>query len=320
MLRYTFTNNKESGDAFNTNGLIDASAQGSSFTSDNALSGSLTTVLGSEAVSDLRFQAATRHAVLRTNEPFGPAIDIAGLVIFGRPYAGNSERRENHYQAGYTYSRTRGKHLWKVGGTVNRVRLRADVPDGFDGVYLFGSLGDFLAGNPNQFRQGFGNSNVDFPVTSFGGFVQDHWSLARQLTVDLGVRYDFELLPAGFNQDTNNVSPRIGLAWSPSSKWVFRAGYGIFFDRYVLANLTRAIEKNGSQAFEQVDDGNAAASLFATAQGGPLAAPASGIAPSLFRPDPRMATPYSQQGSAGAEILAREESNGALRLFVCSWS
>src|SRR5207249_638450 len=91
MLRYTFTNNKESGDAFNTNGLIDASARGSSFTSDNALSGSLTTVLGSEAVSDLRFQAATRHAVLRTNEPVGPEIDIAGLVTFGRPYARSEE-------------------------------------------------------------------------------------------------------------------------------------------------------------------------------------------------------------------------------------
>src|ERR1700704_5850320 len=317
MLRYTFTNNKESGDAFNTNGLIDASARGSSFTSDNALSGSLTTVLGSEAVSDLRFQAATRHAVLRTNEPFGPEIDIAGLVIFGRPYAGNSERRENHYQASYTYSRTRGKHLWKVGGTVNRVSLRADVPDGFDGVYLFGSLGDFLAGNPNQFRQTFGNSTVDFPVTSFGGFVQDHWSLARQLTVDLGVRYDFERLPAVFNQDTNNVSPRIGLAWSPSPKWVFRAGYGVFFDRYVLANLTRAIEKDGSQGFEQVADGNAAASLFAATQGRPLVAPVSGIAPSIYRPDPGMATPYSQQASAGAEyLLAKNLTLRADYLFV----
>jgi Carboxypeptidase regulatory-like domain/TonB dependent receptor/TonB-dependent Receptor Plug Domain len=317
MLRYTFTNNKESGDAFNTNGLIDASARGSSFTSDNALSGSLTTVLGSEAVSDLRFQFATRHAVLRTNEPFGPEIDIAGLVTFGRPYAGNSERRENHYQSSYTYSRTRGKHLWKTGGTVNRVRLRADVPDGFDAVYLFGSVGDFLAGNPNQFRQAFGNSNVDFPVTSFGGFVQDHWSLSRQLTVDLGVRYDFERLPAGFNQDTNNIGPRIGLAWSPSSKWVFRAGYGVFFDRYVLANLTRAIEKNGSLAFEQVVDGTAAASLFAGAQGGPLVTPVSGIAPSVFRPDQRMATPYSQLASAGAEyLLAKNLTLRADFLFV----
>jgi hypothetical protein len=239
MLRYVFTNNKESGDAFNTGGLIDASARGSSFTSDNALSGSLSAVLGSEAVSDLRFQVATRHAVLRTNEALGPEIDIAGLATFGRPCAGNSERRENHYQAIYTYSRTRGEHLWTVGGTLNRVTLRADVPDGFAGVYLFDSLGDFLAGNPNQFRQAFGNSHVDFPVTSFGGFLQDHWSITRQLTVDLGVRYDFERLPTAFNQDTSNVSPRIGLAWSPSSKWVFRAGYGIFYDRYTDASHER---------------------------------------------------------------------------------
>ncbi len=144
---------------------------------------------------------------------------------------------------------------------------------------------------------------MDFPVTSFGGFVQDHWSLRRQLTIDLGMRYDFERLPAGFNQDTNNVSPRIGLAWSPSSRWVFRAGYGIFFDRYVLVNLTRAIEKNGSQTFEQVADGNTSASIFAAATGGPLSAPAPAIAPSIFRPDARMATPYSQQASAGAEYL-----------------
>jgi len=303
MLRYVFTNNKESGDAFNNSGLIDASARGGSFTSDNALSASLTSIFGSQAVSDLRFQAATRHALLRTNQPFGPEIDIAGLATFGRPYGGNSSRRENHYQANYTYSRTRGKHLWKVGGTVNRVRLRADILDGFGGVYLFNSLPDFLSGAPDQFRQAFGNPNVDFPVTSYGAFVQDHWSFTRQLTIDLGVRYDFERLPAGFHQDTNNFSPRIGLAWSPSTKWVFRAGYGIFFDRYVLANLARAIEKNGSQAFEQVVDGNASTSLFAFARGGPLSAPAPAIAPSIFRPDPRMATPHSQQASAGVEYL-----------------
>ena len=307
MLRYAFTNNRESGDAFNTGGLTDASARGTAFTADNALSGSITTVLGSDAVSDLRFQAATRHAVLGTNQSLGPEVDIAGLATFGRPYAGNSDRRENHYQGGYTYTRSRGKHVWKLGGAVNRVTLRASLPDGFGGVYLFGSLADFLAGTPDQFRQAFGNPNINLPVTSFGVFAQDHWSLTRRLTLDLGVRYDFERLPAGFNQDTNNVSPRIGLAWSPSPKWVFRAGYGIFFDRYVLANLARAIEKNGSNAFEQVADGNAAAILFAAAQGGPdggsLSVPAAAIAPSIFRPDPRMATPYSQQASAGAEYL-----------------
>ena len=303
MLRYAFTNNRESGDAFNTSGLFDASARGTAFTDDGALSGSLTTLLGPNAVSDLRFQVATRRAVLGTNQSLGPQIDIAGLAVFGRPYAGNGDRRENHYQAAYTYSRSRGKHVWKIGGAVNRVTLRSAVPDGFGGLYLFGSLADFLAGSPDQFRQAFGNAGVNFPVSSFGLFAQDHWSLARRLTLDLGLRYDVEHLPSGFNRDTNNVGPRIGLAWNPSPKWVLRAGYGIFFDRYVLANLTRAIEKNGSAAFEAVTDGAAAAALFAQARGGSLPAPAAAIAPSIFRPDPRMATPYSQQASAGAEYL-----------------
>lgn len=317
MLRYAFTNNKESGDAFNTSGLLDASAHGSSFTSDNTLSASLTTVLGSNAVSDLRFQAATRHAVARTNQIAGPEIDITGLVDFGRPYSGNLQRRENHYQADYTYTRSHGKHLWKLGATVNRVALHADVPDGFGGTYLFATLSDFLTGTPDQFRQTFGNSRVGFPVTSFAGFAQDHWSLTRTLTIDLGVRYDFEHLPAQFHQDAHNFSPRIGLAWSPASKWVFRGGFGIFFDRYVLADLSRAVEKNGVQAFEQVVDASAAASIVASASGGSLPASLPGVAPSIFLPDRRMATPYSEQASAGAEhALAANLTVRADYLFI----
>jgi outer membrane receptor protein involved in Fe transport len=316
-LRYAFTNNRVAGNAFNTTALDDASVRGSSFTLDNVVAGSLVTVFGSGGVGDLRFQAATRHAVLRTNDAADPEIDINGLVDFGQPYGGNSSRTENHYQTSYTFLKTKGKHLWKVGGTVNHVSLRADVLDGFGGLYLFGSLADFMAGNPDQFRQTFGNPNVNYSVTSFGGFVQDHWSIARKLTLDLGIRYDYERLPSLFNQDTNNFSPRIGLAWSPSSKWVVRAGYGIFFDRYVLANLTRAIEFNGSQGFEQVVNGSAAASAFAGAGGGSQIASLSGIMPSIYQPDPRMATPYSQQANAGAEyLLAKDVTFRADYLFV----
>ena len=301
MVRYAFTNNKEAGDAFNTNGLFDSSAHGSTFLSDNGLSASLTSVLGPNTVSDLRVQLATRHAVLRTNDPVGPEIDIAGLLTFGRPYAGNTERRENHYEANYSLNRTIGRHLWKLGATVNRVRELADVPDGFGGVYVFATPADFINRNADEFRQAFGNQRVDFPETSYGTFVQDHWTATQQLTVDLGARYDFEHLPVGFNENATNVSPRVGLAWHPLSRWVFRAGYGIFFDRYVLANLTRALEKNGVQGFEQVADGTLAATLFAAAQGGSQVIPAPGIAPSIFRPDPKLNTPYSQQASAGAE-------------------
>jgi hypothetical protein len=317
MLRYAFTNNREASDAFHTSGLEDASARGSSFIADHSLSGSLTTVYGSSGVGDLRFQAATRRAILRTNDSVGPAIDIAGVVDFGRPYAGPGERRENHYQAAYTYTRTKGKHTWKAGGAISRISLRASSGDGFGGVYLFNTLQDFAAARPDEFRQSFGGATVAFPVSVTGAFLQDHWALAPRLTVDVGIRYDFERLPGEFNQEADNFSPRIGLAWSPSSRWVFRAGYGIFYDRYVLANLSRAIEKNGVQAVEQVAYGDAATNLFVAAQGGSLAAPSPGIAPSIFRTDPRMAAPYSQQASAGAEYsLAKNLSVRADYLFV----
>jgi hypothetical protein len=317
MLSYTFTNNREAGDAFNTTGLEDASARGSSFTADNAVVGSLVSVFGSGGVGDLRFQVATRHAVLRTNDAGGPGIDINGLVDFGRPYAGNSRRRENHYQASYTYLQTKGRHLWKAGGTVNRVSLRATVLDGFGSLYLFGSVADFLTGHPDSFRQAFGDPGTKYAVTSYGAFVQDHFSLLPRLTIDFGLRYDVEHLPTVFNEDTNNFSPRIGLAFSPGSRWVLRAGYGIFYDRQVLANLNRAIAKNGVSGFEQVARGNEAANLFQGAGGGPLISPATGLAPSIYRPDPRLATPYSQQTSLGAEYLIAPDLTASVNyLFV----
>jgi Carboxypeptidase regulatory-like domain/TonB dependent receptor/TonB-dependent Receptor Plug Domain len=317
MLRYAFTNNRVAGDAFNTTSLEDASTRGSSFTADNDVAGSLVSDFGSGAVGDLRFQAATRRAVLRTNDAAGPGIDIVGLVDFGQPYAGNTTRRENHYQASYTYIRTKGRHLWKAGGTINRVSLRATVLDGFGGLYLFGSRADFFDGSPASFRQTFGNPGTNYAVTSYGAFVQDHISLLPRLTMDIGLRYDFEQLPAGFNEDTNNVSPRIGLAFSPTPRWVLRAGYGIFYDREILANLNRAIEENGVSGFEQVANGSLAANLFQGAGGGSLISPAAGIAPSIFRPDPRMATPYSQQASLGAEYLIAPNLTASVNyLFV----
>jgi hypothetical protein len=317
MLRYAFTNNREASGGFNTGGLTDVSARGSSFTSDHALVGSLVSVFSPTTVGDLRFQLASRRVALRTNDQAGPEVEIAGLVDFGRPYEGNDRHTENHYEAAYTMSLTRGPHLLKVGGAVNHVQLGSIDPDGFGAVYVFRSLADFLDGRADSFRQAFGDPGTRFAVTSFGGFFQDHWSITRRLTLDLGLRYDFERLPDQLNQDTNNFSPRFGVAFSPSDRWVLRAGYGIFHDRYVLAFLNRAIDKDGVRAFEQVADGPVAAAIFRNSAGGPLLIPSTGIAPSIFRADSRIATPYSQQANLGVErLLTRNLIATASYLFV----
>jgi hypothetical protein len=273
MLRWAFTNNRESGDAFNNLGWTDPSARGSGFTRDQAVVGALTTVFDPQSVGDFRFQFADRRAVVRTNDTAGPGIDIAGLIEFGRPWEGNGRRTEQHEQATYTYSRSAGHHLLKAGATYNRVSLDAAMADGFGGLYIYPTLADFAAGRFDQFLRIAGNPATNFAVANYGAFVQDHWTATRRLTVDFGVRYDVERLPAGLNQDADNFSPRVGLAYQAAPSWVVRAGYGIFFDRYLLAALNRVLMRTTPQ----------------------------------YTADPHMATPYSQQASVAVEhLIARD--------------
>jgi outer membrane receptor protein involved in Fe transport len=76
---------------------------------------------------------------------------------------------------------------------------------------LFANIADFAAGRAESFRQAFGAIDTAYAVQNHGAFIQDHWSVARGLTFDFGLRYDFQHLPVMFRQDADNVSPRAGL-------------------------------------------------------------------------------------------------------------
>jgi hypothetical protein len=303
LLKYALTNNREVGDAFNTGGLVDPSGRGSSFVEDQGVTGSLTSVLSNNALNSVRLQVSTRRAVLRTADQIGPQISIAGLVDFGRPYNGNDKRRENHYELANVASLTRVRHLFSLGADVDWIGEKVTAYDGFETVYIFPTLNAFLNGQPDQYRQAFGNPNTNFATPKYSGFVQDHWTPTNRLTIDAGIRYDFEHLPAQFKEDTNDFAPRIGLAFSPSPKWVLRAGLGIFFDRYLLAAANRALVKNGLQAFEQIADGQAATQIFQSELGGSAGTPIPSIHPSIFTADPNLQTSRSAIASAGVERL-----------------
>lgn len=69
----------------------------------------------------------------------------------------------------------------------------------------------------------------------YGFFGQDQWHVTPKLTLNYGLRYDWETgLGFFINPYKKEVQPRVGLAWSPDSKTVVRAGYGIFDDKYNL--------------------------------------------------------------------------------------
>lgn len=67
----------------------------------------------------------------------------------------------------------------------------------------------------------------------WGGFIEDQWRITPKLTLNYGLRWDFESGLANYvAPDYGGWQPRVGLAYSPDSKTVLRAGFGIFDDRY----------------------------------------------------------------------------------------
>ncbi len=72
----------------------------------------------------------------------------------------------------------------------------------------------------------------------YGFYAQDQWRLTPKFTVNYGLRYDFEAgLSKQINPDYKGFQPRIGFAYSPDTKTVIRAGFGLFDDRYNLSFL-----------------------------------------------------------------------------------
>jgi outer membrane receptor protein involved in Fe transport len=79
---------------------------------------------------------------------------------------------------------------------------------------------------------------VQFNHSYYGFFAQDQWRVTPKLTLNYGLRYDFESgLSRQINPDYRGVQPRVGFAYSPDKHTVIRAGFGIFDDRF---NLTFA--------------------------------------------------------------------------------
>ncbi len=151
-------------------------------------------------------------------------------------------------------------------------------------------------------------------IPNVGLFAQDEWRPRRGLTINLGLRYDAQVLPDPVETDANNFAPRAGLAFSPDflgrdRRTVVRASYGLYFDRLPLRATSNALQRDGSKYRVAVlPAGVAGAPAFPST----LGAFPEGLLVSITTIDPRIRSAYSQQASLQVE----RELSGAMSLAV----
>jgi hypothetical protein len=293
-------------------GLTDVSGGGGLHEKDNAFLASYTHIFNAKMLNELRFQYAPQHMTQFANDEIGPRISVSGVATWGRDTNFPVLLNESHYQWHEALSNSIGKHFFKVGADVDYISADTSFPVSFAGSFTFGSLAAFQAGTPTTFSQGFGDPEIKLPDTLLGFWAQDEWKPTPRLTLNYGLRWDYDMQPQGFHRDPSNpieapldtgiprdgknFGPRVSLAYSldQQNKTVVRAGYGLFYDKLFLL-----VARNTLLARQSVSlSGTAAAAQFAIGAFPQSNQYPTGLAvpnPSINLVAPNLVLPYDHQ-------------------------
>jgi Carboxypeptidase regulatory-like domain/TonB dependent receptor len=214
---------------------------------DHAIAFGNTWTISSTTVNETRAQFAYGNLKAPPTDAIGPAVSIANVASFGTLSGSPTKRVNRMYELVDNLSHQAGAHALRVGVDVVFNDDTITYPRSSRGGYAFSSLASFLAGNYTGFTQTFGDPVVSQTNPNVGMYTQDEWKVGSKLTLNFGLRYDLQFLQT-IETDTNNVSPRIGFAWSPSASHnlVVRGNGGLFFDRVPLRAVANAILSAGN--------------------------------------------------------------------------
>ncbi len=291
-------------------GALNATSASSALDSlDQSVAISNTLTLTSRTVNETRAQVTYSDLTAPPTDPIGPAVTIQGVASFGTLSGSPTARVNRLFEVVDNLSHQAGEHNVRAGVDFLFNSSAITFPRSVRGAYTFSSLPAFLSGTYNNagFAQTFGDTRVSQANPNVGIYAQDEWKVGSNVTLNGGLRYDLQFLET-IHTDTNNVSPRIGLAWAPhgSDRTVVRGSAGLYYDRVPLRALANALLSAGNttdvanlrQISLTLSPGQAGAPAFPAL----LAAPVPAVTlPNVTTMSPNMQNAFSRQASVEVE-------------------
>jgi hypothetical protein len=192
-----------------------------------------------------------------------PGISVTGYSNVGDAISLPIDRADNTFQFADNLSLIRGAHSIKIGASLRALQLNGYVEEyvrgqlDFTGAITGSSIADLLLGFPTLAIHSEYTGPQTLRSKSWSGFVQDDWKITRNLTLNLGVRYEYDspaidptnrmatfdfkkgqtvqvgtngFSRSGTSPQHTDFAPRVGFAWSPRNNLVVRGGYGMYYD------------------------------------------------------------------------------------------
>lgn len=229
-------------------GLNDTSRGAGLGNRDRTLAGNNLWTASDTVITETRAQITRSRLTAESNDLVGPAVNIAGVASFGTYTNSPTERDIDLYEVVQNAMWLSGNHSFKAGVDLIRDRVRIAFPGAVQGVYAFANLANFQAGRYSTFQQAFGDPETTQTSMDVGAFIQDEWRATPRVTVNAGLRYDVQTFSDLVNDDTNNVSPRLGVAWdvNGNGRSVLRTAAGLYYAPIPLRAVANAIQRTGS--------------------------------------------------------------------------
>lgn len=265
-LRDNYTNFENA----NNQSLGNFSNQGVEHDKFNQFVGQGNSVLNGRMVNDFIFEWSSDQ---RPVDPVSTAPETQITAFSPSQFFGQNDflpnnTKERKFQVKDSVHYSAGVHELKAGTDLLFMHIDNLFPRNANGVYRYSTVNGFLTDSPATFLEGYGPGGglTSWNQNTYAFFANDTIRPNARLTIDAGVRYDWQTMPlpaanafpqhpefiTNIKEDKNNVAPRLGAAYDVNGdgRSVIRGGIGRFFGYMpdiLLSNPLTQISGNFNQ-------------------------------------------------------------------------